>query len=59
MDSSIRILCPNCNVRIKAPAQLLGKMRACPKCGERLFIHYAPPEDCGPALLCDESIAPV
>jgi len=58
MDSSIRILCPGCNARIKAPAQLHGKMRDCPKCGERLFIYRAPPEDCGPAMLCDEPETP-
>jgi CheY-like chemotaxis protein len=59
MDSAIRILCPSCHARIKAPAQLLGKMRDCPKCSERFFILRPPPEDCGPALLCDESTAPV
>jgi CheY-like chemotaxis protein len=59
MDSSIRILCPGCHVRIKAPAKLIGKMRDCPKCGERIFIHSEAPEDCGPAFFQEESTTPV
>jgi CheY-like chemotaxis protein len=58
MDSFLRIRCPGCFARIKAPVQLVGKMRDCPKCGERIFIHRGPPEDCGPALMCDESTGP-
>ena len=59
MHSFLRIRCPGCYARIKAPVQLVGKARECPICGESIFIHRGPPEDCGPALLSDESTEPI
>jgi CheY-like chemotaxis protein/DNA-directed RNA polymerase subunit RPC12/RpoP len=57
MQPSIRIRCPACNARIKAPSQLAGQMRDCPGCGHRLLVRWKPPEDSGPVLLDDESMA--
>jgi CheY-like chemotaxis protein/DNA-directed RNA polymerase subunit RPC12/RpoP len=56
MQSTIQIRCPGCNARIKAPSQLLGQMRDCPRCGGRLLIQRPVPEDAGPLMLEDESL---
>ena len=51
MDSSIRLRCPGCGARIKAPIQLLGQERSCPGCGFAIPIRRPPPQDAGPMLL--------
>jgi uncharacterized paraquat-inducible protein A len=51
MSHSITFRCPGCNARIKAPFQLRGQTRACPGCGHRLVVRWAPPQDSGPALV--------
>jgi hypothetical protein len=53
MASSVRFRCHGCRARIKAPAQLVGKERACPACGRRLLVRPEFPEDSGPLLLHD------
>jgi CheY-like chemotaxis protein len=53
MRSPIRLRCPGCRARIKAPFQLLGKTRPCPQCGQRLVVQIQAPEDCGPMLSSD------
>ena len=53
MTSPIRFACPCCGVRIKAPPQLLGQKRNCPRCGHYLTVRGEPPEDSGPILLAD------
>jgi hypothetical protein len=45
--------CPTCEARIRASIKLIGRMRACPRCGEKLVICPAPPEDSGPMILVD------
>jgi uncharacterized paraquat-inducible protein A len=58
MLPSITLLCTDCSARIKAPVQLLGQTRSCPRCGTELHINVKTPEDCGPVLAADESPAP-
>jgi CheY-like chemotaxis protein len=50
MASSIHIRCAACNARIKAPAQLIGQTRPCPKCSRSLTVQMPIPEDAGPLL---------
>jgi DNA-directed RNA polymerase subunit RPC12/RpoP len=57
MDSSFRFRCPACRARIKAPLQLIGQTRDCPRCGGRLVVKMSPPQDAGPAFLADPSPA--
>jgi DNA-binding response OmpR family regulator len=53
--SSIRCQCPDCGSRIKAPIQLLGQTRPCPRCKRAILIVYQP-EDEGPKLVLDEPL---
>jgi hypothetical protein len=57
MSGSIRVVCPACNAHIKAPAQLLGQVRPCPRCGRRLVIRTKTPKDAEPVLSSDEQAA--
>jgi hypothetical protein len=57
MDSSFRFRCPACQARIKAPLQLIGQTRDCPRCGRRLVVKIGPPEDAGPLFLTDPTPA--
>lgn len=58
MRPSLRIRCPGCNARIKAPSQLLDQTRPCPGCGRPLLIRPSAPQDAGPVLLADAPAAP-
>jgi uncharacterized paraquat-inducible protein A len=58
MRPSIRFRCPSCSARIKAPSQLLGQKRICPKCGSEITVQPEAPEDLGPMLLLDDSKPP-
>jgi hypothetical protein len=51
--------CPTCEARIRASIRLIGRMRPCPRCGEKLVICPAPPEDSGPMILVDGKRPPV
>lgn len=56
-STTIRCRCPGCGSRIKAPIQLLGQTRTCPRC--RLpFVVVFQPEDEGPMLLMDDRQPP-
>jgi uncharacterized paraquat-inducible protein A len=57
MPSQIRFRCPGCAARIRAPYQLLGRQRSCPRCGHRLTVRVKPPEDSGVLVLPDEVAA--
>ena len=59
MPPSIRVRCPDCGARIKAPIQLLGQRHNCPRCQRRLLIQTKAPEDSLPVLLHDEAPSPV
>ncbi len=54
MHSTIRVRCPGCDARIKAPFELLGKTRSCPRCKRRLVIQTKTPDDAEPMLSSDE-----
>jgi uncharacterized paraquat-inducible protein A len=54
MQGSISLLCPDCSARIKAPLQLIGQTRSCPRCGTDLHINLTTPEDAGPVLATDD-----
>jgi uncharacterized paraquat-inducible protein A len=54
MHSTIRVRCPGCNARIKAPFEMLGQTRSCPRCKRRLVIQTKAPEDAQPMLSSDE-----
>jgi DNA-directed RNA polymerase subunit RPC12/RpoP len=58
MDSMLRLRCPGCGARIKAPPQLLGQTRDCPGCGHRLVIRTQTPEDSTVHLVHDNSRDP-
>lgn len=47
----IRLTCGGCGSRIKAPVNMLGQMRPCPRCGRLLQVHPALPEDEGPKMV--------
>ena len=51
MPTSISFRCPSCQVRIKAPIQLLGRWRPCPSCNHRFIVRAQPPQDAGPVLV--------
>jgi uncharacterized paraquat-inducible protein A len=57
MHSQIRVRCPSCNARIKAPLQLLGQVRGCPQCQRRLVIQTKAPEDAQPLLASSDALA--
>jgi hypothetical protein len=59
MAYSIRVRCPGCRARIKAPAQLIGQERDCPRCRRPLVVKMCTPEDIGPVILSDDSPAAV
>ena len=50
---SIRITCPGCGARIKAPLQMTGLRRPCPRCRMSLILKREPPQDEGPRLVMD------
>jgi hypothetical protein len=52
----IRICCPACQARIKAPIQLSGCVRPCPQCGNPVRVTVLPPEDQGPVLLIEDRL---
>jgi CheY-like chemotaxis protein len=57
-DASIRCRCPGCGSRIKAPMQLLGQTRTCPRCSRSFVVAVQPPEAEGPMLVMDGVLAP-
>jgi DNA-binding response OmpR family regulator len=49
----IRCQCPACGSRIKAPMQLLGQTRPCPRCNHRFVVVYQPEPE-GAKLVMEE-----
>ncbi len=43
--SMIQFVCSGCKARIRAPRQLVGSFRPCPRCRERLEIHVPLPSE--------------
>jgi uncharacterized paraquat-inducible protein A len=58
MHSTIRVVCRGCGARINAPSQLLGQVRPCPRCKQRLVIQTKAPDDSWPVLVINETPAP-
>jgi len=58
MSPTFSFRCPGCNVRIRAPYQLVGQERACPGCGRRSVVWIPVPEEQGPLLVPDEQSGP-
>ena len=54
MHPSISLRCPGCNVRIRAPFQLMGQSRDCPNCGHEIVIRLKAPPESGPMLVADD-----
>jgi hypothetical protein len=57
MTQSIRVRCPGCQARLKAPSRLLGQTRDCPQCRRRLAIRPLAPDDAGPRLAVSGALA--
>ncbi len=51
MPPSIRVRCPNCNARLKAPFRLRGQTHPCPQCRQSLTVRVQAPDDAGPRIL--------
>ncbi len=51
MTNFLRLQCPGCNARIKAPIQLVGQARPCPKCGQEIYVQRQAPEDSDAILI--------
>jgi hypothetical protein len=49
--SWIRFCCPACRARIRAPLQLGGRRRPCPRCLEIVSVPLAPVEPARPVLV--------
>jgi uncharacterized paraquat-inducible protein A len=43
--------CPGCSARIKAPVELIGRKRGCPRCGRSLVVRRSKPRDAEPVLV--------
>ena len=56
MRTSIRLRCPRCNARLKAPPELRGQTRNCPGCDRPLVIKVKPPADSDPVLLAMDAL---
>ncbi len=50
----ITIRCHACKARIKAPAELLGKRRHCPRCKQVILVRLTPPTDASILLVRDQ-----
>jgi DNA-binding response OmpR family regulator len=53
---SVRVRCPGCGSRIKAPLQLLGQKRACPGCRQDFVLAIQPQEDEGAKLVFEDGL---
>jgi hypothetical protein len=51
----IRFHCPACGARIKAPIQLSGRRRNCPRCSHTFIVPSNIPDDAGPILVPQET----
>ena len=41
----VQIVCSGCQARIRAPRQLIGTTRPCPRCRETLVVRVALPSE--------------
>jgi DNA-binding response OmpR family regulator len=54
----LRCRCSGCGARIKAPLELLGQTKPCPRCQLPLVVRPEVPEDEGPILATDPPTRP-
>lgn len=52
-EAFLRVICGNCDATIKAPVQMLGMQRPCPRCKRPLVIKRGPPSDEGPQVMLE------
>jgi hypothetical protein len=57
MPHGLRFHCARCGARIKAPVQLAGQYRDCPRCHESFVVPRLASEDCGCVLVPLEASA--
>jgi hypothetical protein len=50
----VRFCCPWCRAKIKAPRELVGERRDCPRCGHAFFVPRHASQDVGPVLVLVE-----
>ena len=50
MPPAIRVRCPCCGARLKAPFHLRGQTRPCPQCRVSLTVRLQAPDDAGPVF---------
>ncbi len=55
--ATIALKCPACDARIRAPRQLLGSKRPCPRCKHPLAVHVAVPSDSDVHIVFDDRAA--
>jgi uncharacterized paraquat-inducible protein A len=51
ITAAIRFSCPACGARIKAPFQLRGRSRTCPRCGCMFVVPHDIPGVAGAILV--------
>jgi uncharacterized paraquat-inducible protein A len=51
MTPALVVTCAGCQARVKAPFQMLGQSRPCPRCTRALVIRVAAPQDAPPVLV--------
>lgn len=55
MKVCVSFRCPVCNARIKAPVQLIGQNRSCPRCSHHFVVpRQVPLDETGPVLVADD-----
>jgi uncharacterized paraquat-inducible protein A len=54
LPATVSLTCPGCDARIRAPRQLLGAKRPCPRCRHTLVVHVPAPTDSGVHLVYDD-----
>jgi CheY-like chemotaxis protein len=57
--AALRCTCPGCGARIKAPSELVGQSRPCPRCNQPFVIGAKPPADEDAILVHDAGPARV
>ena len=55
MKVCVSFRCPVCSARIKAPVQLIGQNRSCPRCSHHFTVpRQIPRDETGPVLVVDD-----
>jgi DNA-directed RNA polymerase subunit RPC12/RpoP len=54
MRARVSFSCPDCKSRFRASTRFAGRSCACPKCGQKVVVPAAVPEEQAPALIMDD-----